>query len=74
MLGYAVKLTLAPQDMLEADVAKLRSVGFSDVDILHVAEVVGYYAYQENCKVDFSEPNVFCLRTTVAFSFFWKDP
>ena len=45
MLGYAVKLTLATQDMLEADVAKLRSVGFSDVDILHVAEVVGYYAY-----------------------------
>lgn len=40
-----MKLTLKPRDMVEADVAKLRSVGFSDVDILHVAEVVGYYAY-----------------------------
>ena len=27
---------------------------------------------QENCKVDFSEPNVFYLRTTVAFSFFGR--
>ena len=45
MLEYAVKLTLTPRDMIEADVAKLRSAGFSDVDILHVAEVVGYYAY-----------------------------
>jgi len=45
MLGYAVKLTLSPQEMLEADVVKLRDVGFSDVDVLHIAEVVGYYAY-----------------------------
>lgn len=45
MLGYAVKLTLNPQEMVEEDVAKLREVGFSDVDVLHVAEVVGYYAY-----------------------------
>jgi hypothetical protein len=29
---------------------------------------------QENCKVDFSEPNVCYQRTTVAFSIFWKDP
>lgn len=45
MLNYAVKLTLSPQEMVEADVVKLRDVGFSDVDVLHIAEVVGYYAY-----------------------------
>lgn len=45
MLHYAVKLTLSPQDMVEADVVGLRTAGFSDTDILHIAEVVGYYAY-----------------------------
>ena len=42
MLGYAVKLTLTPNDMTVADVAQLKAVGFLDVDILHIAEVVGY--------------------------------
>ena len=45
MLRYAVKLTLSPQEMVEADVVALRDIGFSEVDILHIAEVVGYYAY-----------------------------
>ena len=45
MLEYAEKLTLTPQQMDEADVAALREVGFSDRDILDIAEVVGYYAY-----------------------------
>lgn len=45
MLRYAVKLTNAPGDMVEADVTDLRSVGFSDRDILDIAEVVAYYAY-----------------------------
>ena len=45
MLAYAVKLTLHPQEMVKGDVEGLRDAGFSDVDILHVAEVVGYYAY-----------------------------
>jgi uncharacterized protein YciW len=26
-------------------VSRLRAVGFSDTDILHIAEVVGYFAY-----------------------------
>jgi uncharacterized protein YciW len=26
-------------------VARLRAVGFSDTDILHIAEVVAYFAY-----------------------------
>ena len=45
MLRYAVKLTRTPGAMNDADVDDLRSVGFSDRDILDITEVVGYYAY-----------------------------
>jgi uncharacterized peroxidase-related enzyme len=45
MLTYALKLTLHPADMVQADVQALRDAGFSDIDILHIAEVTGYYAY-----------------------------
>ncbi len=45
MLGYAEELTLRPGAMTEPDVAALRDAGFSDRDILDIAEVVGYYAY-----------------------------
>ena len=45
MLDYSVKLTLNPAGVTEADVARLREVGFSDIDILHIVEVVAYYAY-----------------------------
>lgn len=45
MLDYAVKLTLAPGEMVAADVAALRAVGFGDRDILDICEVTAYYAY-----------------------------
>lgn len=45
MLGYSEKLTLRPWDVTETDVAMLREAGFTDRDILDIAEVVGYYAY-----------------------------
>ncbi len=45
MLRYSQKLTRTPWKMVEEDVAALRAAGHSDVDILHIAEVVGYYAY-----------------------------
>ncbi len=45
MLTYAIKLTLTPGEMVRADVEALQAVGFSDRDILDIAEVVGYYAY-----------------------------
>ncbi len=45
MLSYATKLTLTPQSMHQDDVESLRSAGFSDCDVLHIAEVVAYYAY-----------------------------
>ncbi|HZD22279.1 MAG TPA: peroxidase [Acidimicrobiia bacterium] len=45
MLRYAVKLTLNPSAISESNVDALREVGFTDTDILHIAEVVAYYAY-----------------------------
>ena len=45
MLGYAVKLTLTPGEMVQGDVEALRTAGFSDRDILDIAEVTAYYAY-----------------------------
>lgn len=45
MLRYALKLTLTPSEILEEDVRGLREAGFSDRDILHIAEVTGYFAY-----------------------------
>ena len=45
MLGYAVKLSLEPWNMQEADVQELRDVGFSNAGILDIVHVTGYYAY-----------------------------
>lgn len=45
MLAYAIKLTVMPGEMVKADVEALRDTGFSDRDILDIAEVTGYYAY-----------------------------
>jgi uncharacterized peroxidase-related enzyme len=45
MLRYSVKLTLTPGLVKAEDVEGLRSAGFSDTDVLHIAEVAAYYAY-----------------------------
>ena len=45
MLRYAVKLTKTPGEVDQIDVENLRNVGFTDTDVLHITEVVGYYAY-----------------------------
>ena len=45
MLRYAVKLTVSPATISERDIETLRDHGFSDRDILHIAEVTAYYAY-----------------------------
>ena len=45
MLRYAVKLTLAPWNMVENDVADLRTAGFGDGAILDINKVTGYYAF-----------------------------
>ncbi len=45
MLDYAVKLTREPWAMVEQDVSRLREVGFTDTDILDIAQIVAYFAY-----------------------------
>jgi uncharacterized peroxidase-related enzyme len=45
MLIYATKLTRTPSRMTSRDVDQLRVVGFSDRDVLDIAEVTAYYAY-----------------------------
>jgi uncharacterized peroxidase-related enzyme len=45
MLRYSVKLTREPAEVTESDIQGLRDVGFTDTDILHMVEVVSYYAY-----------------------------
>jgi uncharacterized peroxidase-related enzyme len=45
MLDYAEKLTLTPASVQKEDVESLRSAGFSDADILDIAQVTAYYAF-----------------------------
>ena len=45
MLDYVVKLTKERGGMVEADIQTLRGAGFSDVGILDIVQVTGYYAY-----------------------------
>ena len=43
MLDYAVKLTRRPTEMSEADVVALREAGWSDEDVMDIAEVTGLF-------------------------------
>ena len=45
MLDYAVKLSLEPWNMEEADVQELRDAGFSNSGRLDIVHGTGYYAY-----------------------------
>ena len=45
MLDYAAKLTREPWGVCEGDVQGLRDAGFSDSDILDIAQVTAYFAY-----------------------------
>lgn len=45
MLDYAVKLTLRPRDVTEADNSGLRSQGFDDAAISHIVQVTGLFNY-----------------------------
>ena len=45
MLSYADKLTRHPNAMMKGDVEDLRGVGFTDEDILAIAEITSYYAF-----------------------------
>ena len=56
MLNYSAKLTVSPAEVTQDDVRSLTEVGFTDVDILHIAEVVGYYAYANRLADGFGIP------------------
>lgn len=45
MLDFAVKLTHTPETCDEDDLARLRDVGFTDEDILHIVEVTAIFNY-----------------------------
>jgi len=45
LLRYVRKLTLAPADMVEADVAALRAAGCNDGEILEANQVCAYFNY-----------------------------
>ena len=45
MLDYAAKLTRTPDAMCQGDVQTLRAAGFSDADILDIAQIAGYFNY-----------------------------
>jgi uncharacterized protein YciW len=46
MLEFAEKLTLTPSNMREADVQKLRDVGWTDRDILDIVHVCSYFNFR----------------------------
>ena len=45
MLDYAAKLTKAPWKMDERDVGLLRQKGFSDLAILDINQITGYFNF-----------------------------
>jgi alkylhydroperoxidase family enzyme len=47
MLDYAVKLTIAPSTVSEADVQTLRQHGFDDRDILDIIYVICLYNFND---------------------------
>lgn len=59
ILGYVVKLTIAPGEVSGDDLERLRSAGLSDLDILDVNNVAAYYNYINRVA------NGLGLRTTI---------
>ena len=45
ILAYAKKLALAPHELLESDLSKMRKEGLGDGEILEVNQVVSYFCY-----------------------------
>ena len=45
MVDYALKLTRAPSTCRPDDMARLRSVGFDDLGILHIVTFTGWFNY-----------------------------
>lgn len=45
LCAYADKLTRAPAEMGEPDVARLRAAGFDDVAIHDATQIIGFFNY-----------------------------
>jgi uncharacterized peroxidase-related enzyme len=45
LLDFAVKLTKTPEECEQSDLDRLREVGYSDEDILHIVEVTAIFNY-----------------------------
>ena len=45
MLDYVEKLTREPSSVSRADVSGLRDHGFTDADVLDIAQIAAYYAF-----------------------------
>lgn len=45
MLDFAVKVTQTPDRCTEEDLSKLREAGFTDEDILHIAELTAIFNF-----------------------------
>jgi len=62
ILGYVSKLTRTPSDVCKDDIEKLRSVGFTDNEILDVTLICSYFNFVNRIVlglgVEFSEEEV----------------
>jgi alkylhydroperoxidase family enzyme len=63
MLEYSVKLSRELWNIAETDVQTLRDAGFSNVGILDIVQVTGYYAYVNRLAEGLG----------VELESFWKD-
>ena len=45
MLDYVAKVTLVPATVEEADILRLREVGFGDKAILEINQIAGFFAW-----------------------------
>ncbi|MBX2824564.1 MAG: peroxidase-related enzyme [Gammaproteobacteria bacterium] len=45
LMAYARKLTLSPNDMIEADIRHMREQGLDDGQILEANQIIGYFNY-----------------------------
>jgi len=49
MLQYTEKLTLAPAEMVKADIDVLKAEGIDDGEILEANQIIGYFNYVNRC-------------------------
>ena len=56
MIDYAVKLTRTPAEMDAADLAKLRAVGMSDLEVLDLTHSVAMFANANRLMQSLGEP------------------